>query len=417
MFEEYTENEDINYSEEEKVLERFSQHLEKFIDKRSESIRTMIHKKEKFLSNLENSINFAERKIKKSESVLSYDHYSDYMDNPNKTSALFTKNSDQLDTKDKKAIKRIYKEAQKNGSVMWQDVISFDNRWLEKHGIYDPETNTVDEKKIMLATRSAMNEMLKREGLQDSAIWSGAIHYNTDNIHVHIATVEPIPTRKRGKRKPKTLRYMKSKVVNQIMDRSVEQKKINTLIRDNIVKKKKSKPMKFNREAKKLFEHIKENLPSDKRQWQYGYNSLDKIRPTIDQLSKLYIMKYHRKEYNELLNRLDEEVKVMKEAYGEGNYEKLKQNKIEELYKRLGNATLKEIKELSQQEQARLKISRKGNKEPSIRRDNIKHKILVNRALFKAQNMFKREYTSWKNQQHFERLQALQAERDREYER
>jgi len=38
-------------------------------------------------------------------------------------------------------------------------------------------------------------------------------------FHIHIATVEPQPTRERGKRKPKTLDAMKSTVVNQILNR------------------------------------------------------------------------------------------------------------------------------------------------------------------------------------------------------
>ena len=38
--------------------------------------------------------------------------------------------------------------------------------------------------------------MLEKENLQNS-VWSGAIHYNTDNIHIHVATVEPSPLRKK----------------------------------------------------------------------------------------------------------------------------------------------------------------------------------------------------------------------------
>lgn len=52
------------------------------------------------------------------------------------------------------------------------------------------------EKKIYEATRKAVSKMLKSEGLEN-AVWSAAIHFNTDNIHVHIATVEPEPMRKK----------------------------------------------------------------------------------------------------------------------------------------------------------------------------------------------------------------------------
>ncbi len=40
----------------------------------------------------------------------------------------------------------MFKTAHENGSIMWQDVISFHNHWLEKQGIYNEKTKTLDEK-------------------------------------------------------------------------------------------------------------------------------------------------------------------------------------------------------------------------------------------------------------------------------
>lgn len=37
--------------------------------------------------------------------------------------------------------------------------------------------------------------MLSAEKMQQSYIWTAFLHYNTDNFHVHIATVESHPTR------------------------------------------------------------------------------------------------------------------------------------------------------------------------------------------------------------------------------
>ena len=165
--------------------------------------------------------------------------YQDYMNNPDKTSSLFTEHSNQLNEYEKKELKGLFETAQKNNSIMWQDVITFHNPWLQENGLYDAHTHTVDEKKLMEINRQSMKEMLKMERLDQSAIWSAAIHYNTDNIHIHVATVEPNPTRDRGKRKPKTLDAMKSKVVSQILERGQEQKEINDLIRKNMVGSKK----------------------------------------------------------------------------------------------------------------------------------------------------------------------------------
>lgn len=145
----------------------------------------------------------------------------------------------------------------------------------------------------MYVTRQAMSKMLERERLNESAVWSAAIHYNTDNLHIHIATVEPNPTRSRGKRKPKTLDVMKSTVVNQIRDRGKNQDRINHLIRKEMVDQKKqdSSFAWRNRELKPLFLMVYNHLPQDKRQWQYSYNTIKPLKLYIDILSEKYIKK------------------------------------------------------------------------------------------------------------------------------
>src|SRR5699024_12711466 len=80
-------------------------------------------------------------------------------------------------------------------SSMCEGVFSFDNDWLERQGVYNSESHTVDETKMRSSVRETMQTMLAAERMQQSAIWTASLHYNTDNIHVHIATVEPHPTR------------------------------------------------------------------------------------------------------------------------------------------------------------------------------------------------------------------------------
>ncbi|PEC13072.1 MobP2 family relaxase, partial [Bacillus thuringiensis] len=217
-------------------------------------------------------------------------------------------------------------------------------------------------------TRKAMDVMMTKERLRDTAIWSAAIHYNTDNIHVHVAMVEPVPSAgriiskgrfkgmHRGKRKQKSIDAMKSKVVNSIMDRSEEYKKINDLIRNKIVKSKKDVQLSEKRKMKKLFAEITKELPEDKKQWQYNYNSISHVRDKIDQLSDMYIEKYHKKEFKELKEKLEEEMKIMKEAYGgreedKKRYSQFGDTKVNELYTRLGNAVLKEMKQVAKEQQ------------------------------------------------------------------
>ncbi|PEM85644.1 MobP2 family relaxase [Bacillus toyonensis] len=361
----------------------------------------------------QNYIDYVDREEAKSEVKLNpkmFETYQDYMGNSEKTSALFTEQANRLTESEKKSLKEMFKTAHENGSIMWQDVISFHNPWLEKQGIYDEKTKTLDEKKLMDVTRLAMKEMQKREGLEKSSIWSAAIHFNTDNIHIHVATVEPFPTRERGKRKPKTLDAMKGKVVNNLLDRKQEQKQINDLIRNNMVGKKKENSV-FdwrNQHLKPLFLQIYKQLPSDKRQWQYSYNTIQPLKPEIDELSSRYIQHHHKKDYDQFLKKLDKEVQVFKEAYGEGKYDKkqyenYKTNKISDLYKRMGNAFLQEMKAYDK-EQKRIHHMKKSKPFQKFQQN-----VSIQYSMRKVERAFKSEYESWKNQKYYERMQKESA--------
>src|SRR5699024_5356923 len=120
--------------------------------------------------------------------------FMDYMDDDLKQDELFTSKQDYLNDIEKKRMNKQFQVAKQNESPMWQDVISCDNEWLEKKGVYNSENHTVDEPKMRSIVRETMQTMLAAEKMEQSAIWTASLHYNTDNIHVHIATVEPHPT-------------------------------------------------------------------------------------------------------------------------------------------------------------------------------------------------------------------------------
>lgn len=275
-----------------------------------------------------------------------YSIYEDYMGNPEKTTGLFDSSSNCMSKEEKEYAQKLFEQAQKNGSVMWQDVFSFDNKWLEEQGLYDPLTGSLDENKIKNAVRKAIDYSLEKKDMKDTAIWNGAIHYNTDNIHIHVAICEPNPKTTRGKRTQKTLDKMKSVFVNELLNSRENYKDINNSIRNEIIdSNKKVKDKKLKRLAKKVIK----NLPDDKRQWHYGYNTMKEANKYLDEMTEYYIKTYKRKEYEELLEKLDKQEQILKEAYGEGGREKYKdykQNKIDELYQRMGNAFLTEIKNI-----------------------------------------------------------------------
>ncbi|WP_077706711.1 MobP2 family relaxase [Virgibacillus dokdonensis] len=294
--------------------------------------------------------------------------FMDYMDDEEKQGELFTSSKDRLDAKEKQTVKELFQLAQQNESPMWQDVISFDNEWLSKQGLYNAVTHTVDETKMRSVVRETMQAMLQAEGMQQSAVWTASLHYNTDNIHVHVATVEPHPTRERmnvldkesntwheeyrAKRKPKTLDKMKSKVANVILDRAHERNKIDELLRETIrYKKENNISLSSFQKTETLFKEAMNRLPDDRKQWRYGYKSINEARPYINEINKIYLEQFHPEEIQALETKLDEEVDVMQEMYGEGSdYQQYKNTKLDDLKKRMGNAILTEMRAVDKKE-------------------------------------------------------------------
>lgn len=290
--------------------------------------------------------------------------YIEYMDDNEKKGELFTSEEDSLNLNEKRNLKKAFTEAQENGSPLWQDVISFDNTFLEEQGIYNRDTDVLDEGKIKSIVRNAVEEMLTRENMIESATWSASIHYDTDNIHVHIATVERVPTREkmkffckedkvwkegyRAKRKQSSLDRMKSTVANQLLDRTSDYNRIDNLIR-NTVHYKKDHQIKLSQyaETKSLFIKAMERLPQDLRQWRYGYQSINDARPYIDEIVDIYLNTYHKEDMKSLNQELDKQVTLSKRLYGENSrHEQYKETKLEDLKTRMGNAVLTEMRSI-----------------------------------------------------------------------
>lgn len=344
--------------------------------------------------------------IDREEAVRNYklDEYSlfnDYMGNPKKCGNLFTSDRDFLSEDESKKLKRCFSIAQENGSFMWQDVFSFDNEWLEKHGIYDRRTGALDEKRIMEAVRNSMTEMIERENF-DSLIWSASMHFNTDNIHIHIASVELNPTRytkEDGFMQYKNLYRMKSKFANTLIDRSKEHKEINDIMRNNIINGKKEISFHQDIEMKRLVTEIIKRLPEDKRQWQYGYNSLHEVKPLLDELTSYYIKNYKKDDFEKLINSLDDEEEYLKEVYGEGEkhfYKNYKKNKIDELYYRMGNALLREIK---------TEVIKKNDNKSFIKNYSYTNLVLTAKDIKRLKKVFDKDFEKIKNELAYERLQ------------
>lgn len=355
--------------------------------------------------------------------------YADYMGNPEKTTEMFSAGSDRLSVEEKQQLKKDFISAQERGNLMWQTVLSFDNRWLEEQGLYDSSTNTLNADKLKELTRNSMKKMLEKEGIAESAVWSAAIHYNTDNIHIHIATVEPGRTQRpmredgepKGTWRQSTLKAGKASVVNNILMQQKENQLINDLIRKNIVGGKREKMIAYDKELRQAFLKVYNNLPTNKQYWTYNSTNLGNLnRKNLDELSQLYIQKFHKKDYEEFKKNVKKQQEKYREAYGDGDkiINRYAENKEKELYERLGNSILKEMKEydkrLAEEERQGKLLDRKtanyklaGPLNNKLLADHNIHTgvDIMGHAMHRINQAFKKDFQSMKNLAEYEKLQ------------
>lgn len=380
-------------------------------------------------------INYIDREeAVRNEYTDEWNGYVDYMGNPEKTSALFTASADKLTGEDKQSLKEQFIQAEENGNLMWQTVLSFDNRWLEEQGIYDSNTNMLDSDKIRELTRNSMDRMLEKEGIAESAVWSAAIHYNTDNIHIHIATVEPGQTHRpmkengepKGVWKRSTLNAGKSVVVNGILLQQEENRLLNDLIRNNIVGGKKEKSIAYDKDLRQAFLKVYNSLPENKQYWNYNSTNLgNKTRKDLDALSRQFIEKYHAEDFEEFKKIAHIQQDKYKTAYGDGNktVNKYAANKEKELYTRLGNTILKEMKEYDRQLTQDKNLNKrmlhyalsKDINNHVMKSEGVRSGInQMGKAMHKMSQAFRKDIQSIKNQMQYENLQhQIEIEKER----
>ena len=194
--------------------------------------------------------------------------------------------------------KKKFREAQDEGGILWQHVISFDDRWLKENKIITG--GTIDDGRLKLATKAAMSELLKKEGMTGNAYWTGAIHFNTNNIHIHVGMVEKNVKRGRGKLKQTSIDAAKTKVAAHILDRRKSQEEISQLCRAQILDVSKSSTLTadFERDFKKLSRSIS----------QYQYGRLNKAeKKAVDALTDKILKNKFPKTFKTLQKKLDVE--------------------------------------------------------------------------------------------------------------
>lgn len=336
-------------------------------------------------------------KIKERYKFNLFEKYLDYVGNTEKMGSLWTKDKDVLTKNELNSLKEAFKAAQDNKSNMWQTVISFDTEYLQKIGVMTDDF-ILNEKALRTAARKGISAMLENENMQN-AVWTASFHYNTDNVHIHIAIVEPVPTREkitykawkihekglkqgkyvyeknektgqmekvpildkngnqlilegyRGKFKESSMHGtggLRSVIVSELENCKEQTKEITMLLRGIVEEKKERNLLDFSDFEPKMMSLYKElkNMGKNKKfypnMWNYNRNIMKDLRPKIDEISNMFIERYKKEDFEYLVNRLEEREAGYTESYGGENI-KYKENKLKDLYSRLGNTILKEL--------------------------------------------------------------------------
>lgn len=336
---------------------------------------------------------------------------------------VFSIYQEKMEKEDIKEVIKIVGNAQKNGSVFYQDVISFDNDFLIKEGIYNQENNELDEQRLQYASRKMMEKLFDDEKI-DSGFWFASIHRNTKHIHIHFGTVETQNTRPlinvidkdtgieymvpKGKRKKTTIDNMKSTFVNALVDRTSELSRIsqlrNTLVEDIKLTYKHNKN-ELEHEQIKLLEEIYHELPSNKKYWQYGSKYLsDNTRKKIDILTNSLMVE--NPNFQEYVFIIKNESNYRKELFGESeragkDYET---NKLKDIQKRLGNSLLKVMKNDSDRKEKFRNVYRlnKNIENKAIPADNV---LITSKNIYRIKRALYDDYQKYRAQKDYEYLQ------------
>lgn len=282
---------------------------------------------------------------------------------------VFSKDKDFMKGSDVEDTKEIFRNAENSGSIYYQDVISFDTDFLEQQQIYNRKTDVLDEQKIKQASKEMMKQLCHDESInEDNVYWFASIHRNTEHIHIHFGTIEKenmrpmIVTKRDGKefyepkglRKQTTIDNMKSTFTNSLINRDKELSRISDLrniivkdVRENYRNGQTYQPLPREEE---LLMQIRNELPSNKKYWSYSSKQVsNETREKMDELTSLlmndnkYLAEFKRdvkKESDYRIGLYGDTKRDNKDYY---------QNKMVDMNKRMGNALLKEMKEMDKE--------------------------------------------------------------------
>ncbi|TLG71172.1 MobP2 family relaxase [Culicoidibacter larvae] len=245
---------------------------------------------------------------------------------------LFNAASGALSVEEQEAIVASFKAKKEKGQKMYLQVVSFDNAWLEKYGIL--AGNYLNEPLLRTAVRAGIDRLLTKEDFTspDNMEWVGIVHYNTDNIHVHVAMMEENPVKIRGQFSQESWKAARSGIVAQLMMDLKFTKQIGELRNTLYQTATKTETLK---EAAFLFKTLTDELPI--RRIYYAHTK-PKQRELIDQVTNLILK--DNAEFQEYLQFVSKQSELYSEAYGRNSKNDYFEKQVADLRKRISNAVI-----------------------------------------------------------------------------
>lgn len=285
-----------------------------------------------------------------------YKDFIDYMSNSEKSDGLFNAQSDLLTEIDKEKYRQLETVSRNAGCPKYYGVVSFDNNFLIENGLMTSD-GKLDVHGIKELGREGINAMISTSNKldNDNVYWAGAIHTNTDNIHIHFSICEYERREDRCKIyrdkdciEVKAFDKLKSKIVNRVLG-SEYSKQLTEFERKSI---KPALSSGYSGCAEQLI-RLADKLPSE-GDWQYGRPKMRAYRDDIDKTVDAVIASDQKlsglwKQYNEML---DSRTEYLRKIYGEGErhlYATFKPNRLADFHKELGNQLLDDLAPLAEQ--------------------------------------------------------------------
>ncbi len=271
---------------------------------------------------------------------------------------------DVITTKQREFYHHRFQEAYDENAILWKPVISFEQGALEEIGVI--ENRVVNEEKLKQATRQAVENFIKNNELP-SMYWTGMIHYDTDNIHIHVAMVEKSPTnvidwtqdeiKEFARCSVSSFEAIKRDMVTHLIDRSQQKKELTQHIRQHLIQP--TRELNIMQEFPSQSKDLIQKLSA----YQYG-----KLKPYekawVNALTTQVLHSKFHSEFQEFRQLVKKENDYYQSLYGLRKHERsdYATNLERDVYYRIGNAILKQL----QVEKIKSQLSNQGTSEPPI---------------------------------------------------